>query len=73
MIVTEINKMALQCKNLTPVSCPVEAVQILLKSLEECNYDATRFFMLAVIFRTTLNKSHLGDSNNTCKKHLCVV
>jgi len=56
MIVTEINKMALQCKNLTPVSCPAEAVQILLKSLEECNYDATRFSLLAVIFRTTLNK-----------------
>jgi len=41
MIVTEINKVALQ--KLTPISCPVEAVQILLKSLEDCNYDATRF------------------------------
>ena len=32
-----------------------------------------RFSLLAAIFRTTLNKSHLGDSNNTHKKHLCVV
>jgi len=31
-------------QKLTPISCPVEAVQILsLKSLEKCNYDATRF------------------------------
>ena len=55
LIVTEI-KVALQCKNLTPISCPVEA----------CNYDAIymtslpssspRFSLLAVIVRTTLNK-----------------
>jgi len=43
MIVTEMNKVALQCKKLTPISCPVEAVQILLKLLKESNYDATRF------------------------------
>jgi len=49
MILTEINKVALQCKNKLPfpAQCksklPYPAVQILLKSLEQCNYDATRF------------------------------
>jgi len=67
-----------------PISCPVEAVQIpLVTWWLELRCDAVfmtsspsssaRFSLLAVIFRTTLNKSHLGNSNNTYKKHLCVV
>jgi len=54
---------------LTPISCPVEAVQILLKVtwrlqlrckavfMTSSPSSAPRFSLLAVIFRTTLNKS----------------
>jgi len=85
MIVTEINKVGLQCKKLTPISCPVEAVQILVKSLEECNCDETRFstphrpavlhdfFCWLLFFGLHKIKSHLGDSNNTYTKHVCEV
>jgi len=44
MIFTEINKVALQCKNKLPFpALHREAIQILLKSLEQYNYDATWF------------------------------
>jgi len=45
MILTKINQVAFQCagKKQTCISWPVETDEILLKSLEECNYDATRF------------------------------
>jgi len=68
---------------LTPISCPVQAVQIVvgLKSLEDCDYNATRFswphrpavhdFLCWLLFFGLQQiKSHLGDSNNTYKKHL---
>ena len=91
MILTEINKVALQCKNKLPfpAQCksklPYPAVQILLKSLEQCNYDATRFswphrpavlydFLCWLLFcRLRWIKSRLGDSNYTYEKHLSVV
>ena len=69
----------------TLISCPVEAVQILLKPLEQCNYNATWFswphrpavlynFLCWLLFFGLLwIKSHLGDSNYTYKKHLSVV
>ena len=69
----------------TPISCPVEAVQILLKSLEDSSYDATRFswphrpailhnfLCWLLFFGQHYIKSLLGDSNNTYKKYLCVV
>jgi len=45
MNLTEIKQVTLQCagKHQTPISCPEEAVKILLKSLDKCNYEATRF------------------------------
>ena len=70
---------------LTLISCPVEAVQILSKPLEECNYDSTQFswpdrpavlhdfLCWMLFFGLHWIKSHLGDSNNTYKKNLCVV
>jgi len=65
----------------------VEAVQNLSKSLEEWNYDATQFLWpdrpavlrdfdflcWRLLFVLHSMKSHLGDSNNTYKKNLCVV
>ena len=80
MIVTEINKLALQCKNNSHFLPCRSCSNSILKSLEDCNYDATRFsrnrgvspsstprfFLLAVIFRTTLNKiKFFNISNNT--------
>ena len=63
----------------------MEAVQILLKSLEECNYDTTRlswphrlavvydFLCWLLFFGLRWIKSRLSDSNCTYKKHLSVV
>ena len=64
---------------------PGIAVQILLKSLEQCNYDATRFswphrpavlsdfLCWLLFFEQRWIKSHLGDFNYTYEKHLSVV
>jgi len=69
----------------TPISCPVEVVQILLKSFEECNDNAMQFswrhrpavlhdFLCRLLFFGLHQiKSRLGYSNYTYEKHLSVV
>jgi len=54
MILTEINKVALQCKNKLPFPALRKLFKILLKSLEECNSTRRGFHDLIAQWFSTI-------------------